>query len=55
MFDSSYSCDKTHFEDDGTQNYLVLEPVCRFFKTVASTNKTTEWKLKGLSDESIKQ
>ena len=22
-FDSSYFCDKNHFEDDGTQNYLV--------------------------------
>ena len=23
-FDSSYFCDKNHFEDDGTQNYLVF-------------------------------
>ena len=26
-FDSSYLIGKSHFEDDGTQNYLVFQPV----------------------------
>ena len=26
-FDSSYFIGKSHFEDDGTQNYLVFQPV----------------------------
>ena len=25
-FDSIYFCDKSHFKDDGTQNYLVFKP-----------------------------
>ena len=51
-FDSNYFC-KSHFEDDGMQNYLVLQPVYRYFKTVANGNKVTAWTLKGKSDESI--
>ena len=31
MFDSSYFIDKSHFEEDGTQNYLVFQPMCRYF------------------------
>ena len=31
-FDSSYFRGKSHFEDDGTQNYLVLQPMYRYFK-----------------------
>ena len=27
--DSSYFCGKNHFEDDGTQNYLIFQPVYR--------------------------
>ena len=26
-FDSSYFCGKSHFEDDGTQHYLVFQPM----------------------------
>ena len=37
-FDSSYFRDKSHFEDDGTQNYLVFQPIYRFFKKIATTN-----------------
>ena len=33
-FDSIYFCDKSHFEDDGTQNYLGFQTVYRYFKTV---------------------
>ena len=54
-FDSIYFRGKSHFEDDGTQNYLVFQAVSRYFKTVsANDSNTLSWKSKGLSDESIK-
>ena len=28
-FDSSYFIDKSHFDEDGTQNYLVFHPMYR--------------------------
>ena len=46
---------KSHFEDDGTQNYLVFQTVYRYFKTVsANDTHILSWKSKGLSNESIK-
>ena len=33
-FDSSYFRGKNHFEDDGTQNYLILQPMYRYFKSI---------------------
>ena len=30
-FDSSYFLGKGHFGDDGTQNYLVFQPMYRYF------------------------
>ena len=30
-FDSSYFISKSHFEEDGTQNYLVFQPVLKCF------------------------
>ena len=54
-FDSVYFCGKIHFEDDGTQNYLVLQATYRYFKRVSKTNNhILSWKSKELSDESIK-
>ena len=35
------------------QNYLVIEPVSKYFKAVAVTNKVTTWKSKRLSAENI--
>ena len=34
-FDSSYFISKSHFEDDGTQNYLVFQPMYRYIKRVS--------------------
>ena len=34
-FDLSYFKGKGHFEEDGTQNYLVFQPMYRYFKSVA--------------------
>ena len=34
-FDSSYFIGKNHFEEDGTQNYLVFQSIYRRFKQAA--------------------
>ena len=52
-FDSSYFRGKSHFEEDGTQNYLVFQPINRYFKVIANTLYISSWKSKGLSDETI--
>ena len=52
--DSNYFHCKCHFEDDGTQNYLVFQPVSFYFKTVDDTSKVTVWESESLSDVSIK-
>ena len=49
-FDWSYFRGKSHFEEDGTQNYSVFQPVQRYFKVIANTKYISEWKPKGLSD-----
>ena len=53
-FDLSYFIGKSHFEEDGVQNYLVFQPLKKYFKIVASTNYISLWQSKGLSDETIK-
>ena len=53
-FDSSYFICKSHFEEDGTQNYLVFQPIYRYFKVFSITQYleyASEWKTKGLSNE----
>ena len=47
-FDSSYFRGKSHFEEDGTQNYLVFQPMYSYFKVIANTKYISEWKSKGL-------
>ena len=34
----SYFIDKSYFEEDGTQNYLVFQPISRYFKVIAKTD-----------------
>ena len=51
-FDSSYFRVKSHFEEDGTQNYLVFQPINRYFIVIANTDYVSSWK--GLSAETIK-
>ena len=34
-FDSSYFTGKSHFEKDRTKNYLVFQPINRYFKVMA--------------------
>ena len=54
-FYSVYFRGKSHFEDDGAQNYLVFQATYRYFKRVSNTDDhILSWKSKRLSDESIK-
>ena len=53
-FDSSYFTGKSHFEENGTQNYLVFQPINMYFKVIANTDYVSSWKSKGLSAETIK-
>ena len=45
-FDSSYFWGKSHFEDDGTQNYLVFQSMYRYFKTIDNTDHIYHGNLK---------
>ena len=53
-FDSSYFRGKSHLEEDGFQNYLIFQPMYRYFKKISGVgdgNCIYFWK--GLSDERI--
>ena len=50
----SYFIGKSHFEEDGTQNYLVFQSLNKYFKVIASTDYVSSWKSKGLSAGTIK-
>ena len=54
-FDSVYFRGISHFDNDGTQNYLAFQTAYRCLKAVSiNDNNILSWKSKGLSDESIK-
>ena len=56
-FDSGYFNGKSHFEDDGTQNYLIFQLIYRYFKVFSIMQYleyVSEWKSKGLSSEHFK-
>ena len=54
-FDSSYFRGKSHFVDNnGTENYLLFQPLNRYFKVVANAKYISLWKSKGLSNENFK-
>ena len=52
-FDSNYFCGKSHFEGDDTQNYLVFQPMYRYFKNIDNSDRISLRKSEGLPDESI--
>ena len=55
-FDSSYFIGKSHFEEDGAEDYLVFQPIERYFKRIAGVGNSSYMfyrKSKGLSDERI--
>ena len=37
-FDSNYFIGKSHFEEDGIQNYLVSQQIQRYFRRIASVS-----------------
>ena len=41
-------------EGDGSQVYLIFQPVNKYIKIIANTKYISEWKSIGLSDENIK-
>ena len=46
-FDAAYFCGQSHFEVDGTQKYLVFQPIYRYFRKiigVGSGNYIYFWK-----------
>ena len=56
-FDTSYLIGTSHFEEDSVQNYLVFQPVYRYFKRIAGAGNGSYIyfrKSKGLSDERIR-
>ena len=56
-FDFGYFIGKNHFAEDGTQNYLVFQPMHKYFKVFSITQYVeyvSEWKSKGLSNERIR-
>ena len=55
-FDAACFRGKSNFEEDGTQNYLVFQPIYRYFRRIIGTgsgNYIYFWKPIGLSDERL--
>ena len=55
-FDAAYFRCKNHFDKNDTQNYLVFQPICRYFRRiigVGSSNYIYFSKSIGLSDERL--
>ena len=49
-FGSSYVRCKNHFENDGTQNHLIFQPMDRYFKRIIGVGYGEyiySWKFKG--------
>ena len=42
IFHLSYFIGKSHFEEDGTQNYLVFQPMHRYLRVNTSTNQIVQ-------------
>ena len=45
---------RSHFDENGTQNYLGFQTINKYFKVITNTDYVSSWKSKGLSSESIK-
>ena len=50
-FDLSYFIGKSHFDEDGTQNYLVFQPILKYF--MLNSNWITKCESKGLSNKNL--
>ena len=47
IFDFSYFIGKNHFEEDRTQNYLLFQPLSKYFKVITNTIMFYHENLKG--------
>ena len=54
-FDSSYFRGKNYFDEDGTQNYYIFQPISKYLKVayVNDINYILSWKYGGLNDIKI--
>ena len=52
-FDSSYFIGKSHFDQNGTHNYLVFQPLSKYFKLINNTSSVLSSESEGLSNENI--
>ena len=54
-FNVSYFLGKSFFDNDGSQNYLIFQPIYNTFRMKSGNTETViAWKCKTLSDESSK-
>ena len=53
-FDSRYFIGISHFDEDGTQSYLVFQTLKKNFKLISNNDYVSSWQSKGLSSKSIK-
>ena len=49
----SHFIGKNFFEEDGTQSYLVFQPLEKYFQLITNTLSILLWQSKGLSTETI--
>ena len=52
-FGLSYYNGKSYFEEDGKPNYLIFQPLSKYFKLIANTKYISSWESKGLYNETI--
>ena len=54
IFDLSYFIGKSYFDEDDTKNYLIFQPLFRYFKlNTKAAGAISSWKSRGLSSETI--
>ena len=51
--DTGYFIRKSHFGEDGTQNYLVFQAMYRYFRLITNTSNILSWQSKGLSNKNF--
>ena len=55
-YDLSLFIGQSYFNNDGSQNYLIFQPIYKTITTFSDLASTiSEWKYKGLSNENFKR
>ena len=54
MFYSGFFKGNCYFVDDESQNFLMVQPVLKYFAILASDDKVLAWASKGFSEEIIR-